>query len=219
MTFAKLIACAGFAAAVLASAPVAMAATNLALSSEGASFVAGSSFIGIGGYSQPIAEANLLTNTPADAFPYDHDTRYIFAGGQGSTQTLEIDLGAVENVASFAATFGATDRTAQGLTVSYSTDGISFTTIANAGVLNGAGDEYTVSGFAPVSAEYVIYNFGGPSSQYGYGGTGISQLFATAVPEPATWAMMLLGLGAIGGLLRLNARTGRKFAGISSAAA
>jgi hypothetical protein len=31
----------------------------------------------------------------------------------------------------------------------------------------------------------------------------------SAVPEPASWALMLLGFGAVGGALRLNRRRGR----------
>lgn len=35
-----------------------------------------------------------------------------------------------------------------------------------------------------------------------------SQIFLTAVPEPATWAMMVLGFGAVGGALRRRRTTG-----------
>jgi len=61
----------------------------------------------------------------------------------------------------------------------------------------------------PFTAEYVVQNTilggdgsiaildGGQGAIYGTGG---------AVPEPATWAMMLVGLGALGGALRLSRR-------------
>ena len=39
------------------------------------------------------------------------------------------------------------------------------------------------------------------------------------VPEPATWAMMLLGLGLTGGLLRRRARTDRELGGLRPATA
>lgn len=57
-----------------------------------------------------------------------------------------------------------------------------------------AAGDYTVTGYA--------FN-----SYYGYGVGGIE----LAVPEPATWAMMLIGFGAIGSLARR--RTGRSAPG------
>ena len=36
----------------------------------------------------------------------------------------------------------------------------------------------------------------------------VSYSLTTAVPEPATWSLMLLGLAALGGALRLRARKG-----------
>jgi len=56
----------------------------------------------------------------------------------------------------------------------------------------------------------------------GYGANGITQVdfsVGSAVPEPATWAMTLLGLGLTGGLLRLRARTGRGRQGLRPGAA
>jgi len=41
----------------------------------------------------------------------------------------------------------------------------------------------------------------------------------SAAPEPGAWAMMLLGIGLTGGLLRLRARIGREIGGLPSAAA
>ncbi len=41
-----------------------------------------------------------------------------------------------------------------------------------------------------------------------YTSTDSHQSYISAAPEPATWAMMLLGVGLIGGTLRLNRRRG-----------
>jgi hypothetical protein len=41
------------------------------------------------------------------------------------------------------------------------------------------------------------------------GGFGYSP---QAVPEPATWAMMILGMGAVGGAMRRRTRTGVTYA-------
>ena len=60
-------------------------------------------------------------------------------------------------------------------------------------------------------AGYVAYAAAHPSSGWAKGlypvgsggqGFGVTQGFATAVPEPATWTMMLLGVGLLGAMLR-----------------
>jgi hypothetical protein len=133
------------------------------------------------------------------------DTRYFFAGGAGSTQTIEIELGSTYTLDSFAGAFGGSDRTPAGpFGVEVSTDGTTFTPVT--GTLGGSGPsgEYTLTAATPVRALYVLYNFGPPSPQYAYGGSGISQVFAYAspTPEPATWALFVLGAGGAGLMMR-----------------
>ena len=58
-----------------------------------------------------------------------------------------------------------------------------------------------------LSLDYDLGNMGGPNAQVTFGfGDGGS---ATAAPEPATWAMLLVGLGAVGLGLRAS-RTGAR---------
>ncbi|MGH7010461.1 MAG: PEPxxWA-CTERM sorting domain-containing protein, partial [Caulobacteraceae bacterium] len=208
----KLIAAALVLAASALGASAANAA-NVALSADGATFISGSSFISVTAdndtYNQAIAQANLLTTTPTPAFSYNGDTRYIFGGGENSQQNLVIKLGSSQSLTSFAATFLSFDRTPQGLSISVSNDGSNFAPLSGTLSTLEDGSEYLFTPSSPVSADYIKYSFGGPSSQYEYGGSGIYELFANdppAVPEPAAWTMLILGFAAIGCALR-----GRKF--------
>jgi hypothetical protein len=93
-----------------------------------------------------------------------------------------------------------------------STDGTNFTLVAGPSVTTPA--DYGTAGiwtsaysFAPTLAQYVEYNFGANSIGTGGGGglgqgAGIYQLDIQAVPEPATWAMMLVGFGGLGAAMR-----------------
>lgn len=61
---------------------------------------------------------------------------------------------------------------------------------------------FNVAGYVPFEVIYANTNFGGGS---GYGNIAAFQngiLISSAVPEPTSWAMMLLGLGGIGFAMR-----------------
>lgn len=63
---------------------------------------------------------------------------------------------------------------------------------------------------APATNGFVKYSFTGPAlvgATFLSTGTAFEfdNLAATAVPEPAAWALMLLGFGAVGGLVRRRA--------------
>jgi hypothetical protein len=51
---------------------------------------------------------------------------------------------------------------------------------------------------------------GGTASLTGFGGPGADAV--NPVPEPATWAMMLVGFGAVGGVLRSRRKSTVRFA-------
>ena len=67
-----------------------------------------------------------------------------------------------------------------------------------------AGDQVRVSGSQSYGYTYV-----GGQSNFGDNRLGSQILPAGAVPEPAAWAMMLVGFGAIGGAVRTSKRSAR----------
>jgi hypothetical protein len=202
-----------FAAAALLGTG-AMASTNVALSSDGASFVTASSFntyaiTGCGAVfcgttengGLPTMEADVITNTPI-AWLSDGDTRYIFANGD-ENQSITIDLGQDRSLASFGVTFDPADRAVIGpFSVETSLNGITWTP-QGATIANPASGPDLIDLASRVEAQYVMFSFGPTSPQYGGDGSGVSQVFANAVvPEPATWAMMLVGFGGLGAAMR-----------------
>lgn len=111
----------------------------------------------------------------------------------------------------YAADFGPwwyeTDRGVKDLGVSISLDGVNFTPVADAvldrQVLTSATAK---SPFAAQlvalsgDARYVRFDL---NSNYGSAWTGLSEVrFSGAVPEAATWAMMIAGFGLVGAAMR-----------------
>ncbi len=68
---------------------------------------------------------------------------------------------------------------------------------------------FTQSGLYAVNLVYSNTNYGG-HGQANFGlnedGVGITNLVQSAVPEPATWAMMLVGFGGAGAIIRSSRR-------------
>jgi hypothetical protein len=197
----------------------ASAATNVALAADGAIFVSASShgtyadngcgavFCGStenGGL--PAMQSDVLTNTPI-AWLSDGDTRYIFGNGD-QNQSFVIDLGSVRSLVSFGTTFSPTDRAVIGpFFIETSLTGVAGSFSQQGATITNPGSSNDLIDLAsPVSAKYVEYFFGPTTTQYGGDGSGVSQVFANAVPEPATWVMMLLGLGAVGAATRTSRR-------------
>lgn len=104
-----------------------------------------------------------------------------------------------------------TSNTISGLTATltsyYSASNALFSgTQLQQGVFNGpgvlsAGNGISVAGAWSETVKYSLNFTGGNGSNF----NGTANL--TAVPEPATWGLMLLGFGAMGGMLRTRRRT------------
>lgn len=197
--------------AVALSVGVAQASTvNVALSSDGARFVSATSQIFsssspcCGGFVNgglTTAQDNLLTTTPIPWLA-NGDERFIFDDND-SVASLIIRLGSISTLVSFGATFSATDRIPGLFSVATSLDGVHFTSVGT--LLNPnssfSGGNSTLVTTAPLSALYVEYSFGSAIGSNGFpNGAGVSEVFASVagVPEPSTWAMMMLGFCGLG---------------------
>ncbi len=70
---------------------------------------------------------------------------------------------------------------------------------------------YRMSFLVPVSSQNTTFRLGGRASSYGGGAFGVDNfkvvgMSVGAVPEPATWAMLLVGFGLVGGAMRSDRR-------------
>jgi hypothetical protein len=198
----------------LASAAVcgpAMAGANI-LPGSGAT-VAGSSLHD--GFNESAAAGNLINGTTDPTFG-NGDTRWVFADGSSADQTLIVDFGSDKSVDFAGFAYSGEDRTPISFEILTSTDGTHFTAVGGPTLITpgSPGVDSASSTFAPTLAQYVEYDFGANSTNEGCAGcgggpgqgAGIVSLNIGAVPEPATWAMMLFGVGMIGGGLRLTRR-------------
>lgn len=160
------------------------------------------------GFDSTIAAGNLINGTFNAAY-YNSDPRWVFADGSSAEETLVVDLGSDRSVDYAGFVYNGQDRIPTSFEVLTSTDGIHFTTVAgpSATTYYGLPGLYdTEYSFVPTHARYVEYDFGAnsigtgcPGCGGGLGqGAGIYSLDIQAVPEPATWAMLILGVAMIG---------------------
>ncbi len=199
----------GVAGAIAASAATAsFASPNVALTSQGASFVSASTACcGLSGSTLAIMQNDPISDTPTP-WSSNGDYRYIFVDGD-QAQTYEIKLGGTYALDAFSTSFGSANRQVTGpFTIDVSLDGTTFTSVA--GVLGvsttGGVVTDTLSLLSSVDALYVRYGFG-PSAQADFSGAGILSVTAdgvatSAAPEPSTWALMFAGVGLAGFALR-----------------
>jgi len=139
------------------------------------------------------------------------------SNGQGAGTTLNLDLGAVYTLASA----NVTDRVTSGgnnggfvggttdFTTEFSIQAFSNASFTNASALGPALDFFATTPGNPTSpANFLtIANLGGLTAEFlqytvvlsNGPNPGLSDInFTTAVPEPSTWAMMILGFAGVG---------------------
>ena len=194
-------------AMIFSSVGAANASVDVALTSQGATFSSASSQLFSGGNyccggeandGILTAQANLLTSSPLP-WLQNGDTRFIFDNGD-PVQSIIIKLGALDTLTGFGATFSNTDRVPSSLEVLTSLTGAagSFSLFGTLVGTSGSGGPDLITG-GSVQARYVEYVFGQAVGDNGApNGAGVSQLFASAVPEPSTWAMIVLGFAGVG---------------------
>jgi hypothetical protein len=99
------------------------------------------------------------------------------------------------------------DRGAKAFKLSLSTDGVTFTEVLAGEFSRATGNPLAseVFGFSG-AGRYVQLELNGNHQQYpeyyGYAPVGLSEVRFGAVPEPATWALLIGGFGAAGMALR-----------------
>jgi len=101
------------------------------------------------------------------------------------------------------------DRAAKAFTLAISTDGVTYTQVLSGELSRGTGEALAAETFGFTGkARYVQIGLSGNHQKYpetyGYAPVGLSEVrfSGSAVPEPATWAMMIAGFGLAGTALR-----------------
>ena len=136
--------------------------------------------------------------------------------------TLTFDLGGLYKLAGLTVwnyNFGVEeyastlDRAANAFTLAISTDGVTYTDILADNFSRGtgkllAGESFGLSGAARFVRLNLTGNHQSDPATYGYSPVGLSEVRfeGSAVPEPATWAMMIIGFGAAGSAVRAARR-------------
>lgn len=153
------------------------------------------------------------------------DTSDWSSQSQGSSATLDLDLGAVYSLASAIVTDrvtsgggnfdfhgGVTDFTTK-FGLQAFTDDTFTTTLSSVLVFDHMtpvnpttpSDFRFTAALNGLTARYIRYSV--LANNQGNNNTGLSDIrFLTAVPEPATWALMIFGFGAAGTVLRRRLR-------------
>jgi hypothetical protein len=148
-------------------------------------------------------ELSVLTDgvIPANGSTYNLPDKVAF----GDEASFRFDFGGVQTIESLLANVDNNDNYLFQLFNGSTLVG-SVTIFANDGLI-GSGVETFTRSFAPVAATYAIVSASGGDHLNSMGEVQFRTNLTGAVPEPATWAMMLLGFGGIGFQLRRRSGT------------
>jgi hypothetical protein len=138
---------------------------------------------------------------------------WLSPGGTNTGQFVTIDLGAVDSISSIVVedthNRGYFDRGTQDFTIAVSNDDVHFTTIVTSAFSNSDWQNLTDLTYnVSASGRYVEFTAVDPNSCWGCGSVGLNEMSvfgaagASGTPEPATWAMMLIGFGGVGAVMR-----------------
>lgn len=149
-----------------------------------------------------------------------HDGQFTnkWLGDDGDTMpTLLFDLGSVfslteTSIWNYGGGCCGTDRNVDELEIFFSTDNVSFNSMGVFALTNVTTDMFTPDTFALSGmARYVRFDVLSNQGDSRY--TGLSEVqfdgVQAAVPEPGTWAMLILGFGLMGGLMRRSSKPTR----------
>jgi PEP-CTERM motif len=129
--------------------------------------------------------AALFSNAPTEI---NHTGTLTFLGASGPLALTTVDVEPIAGVAHIGNFYGDIEST--------------FTTGSGPVSFSGIRSQIKVNDYAQAGLVSRLYNAGGLLNLRG---TNLS-VVTGAVPEPATWAMMLLGFGFVGGALRSGKR-------------
>ena len=151
------------------------------------------------------------------------------SNGQGTSSKLNLDLGAVYSLSSAFVTDRVTSGGGNGVyvggvtdfTTSFSltvyTDATFTTTLGSPVVFNkpvpvsptGVASFLDIEALGGLTGRYIQYSVlaGGASNNPGLSDIHFEGTLANAVPEPATWGLMIVGFGMVGVSSRRRART------------
>jgi choice-of-anchor C domain-containing protein len=138
----------------------------------------GAASVDLNGFNPGAISQNILGLTPGQHF----DVKFSFAGNPAGGQAIKTLLVSLDGGSTQTLTFDTTGHSTNNM--GWKSESLAFTATGGSNILKFAS---------------------GDSDSNSYWGPAIASI-SIAAPEPATWAMMLIGFGGLGATLRMNRR-------------